>query len=221
MKSNTKTISYVLHTSKGSFLHYEDLLTNFDGVPEAVLEEIKSEFLKRSNVATLSGGLTRKFFTSFNEWIDEILPKWKDCKNNVKQQEFFEKSLSNLKWILLLTSEITRIVYSSSITRDIKIYNYLYVLTSLLYIAGTDRWGMFFFSKYIHCLLIHLPQDYINVIQRITSCERGEYLLSIIKRIVKTNSWTKIFQIELLLQRKKVLLVTISFDSLHLRNCWI
>ena len=61
-------------------------------------------------------------------------------------------------------------------------------ITTLLYIALKSRYGETFMNKHFHGIILHFPQDFASVFQRMASCERGEFLISVAKKVALCES---------------------------------
>ncbi|EFC35443.1 predicted protein [Naegleria gruberi] len=189
---NATTTCDVLHTLKGSIEEIINLLENIDGIDHEMITEIQQEVLQKGDVSILSGGHTRLFLLNYQKWIPQLsnlLKENSDISQRRKQiYERFEYGKDNLEWILFLMSLISKMAYRSEYNKKPYEVAFIETLTCLLYISLKSRYGDEFMTKHFHGLLIHFPQDFERTFQRLCSCERGEFLISILKRVSLTES---------------------------------
>ncbi|KAL9648006.1 hypothetical protein ABK040_012307 [Willaertia magna] len=180
-RSNTATIVDILHTTKGVFETVESLFIDID------------ENLNRQDISIVNGGVTRKFFINYNSWFSKLIENLESLaitkkSNFIEKVKVFKENSKNTELLLFLLSELTKVLYSSSLYKKESIYFYLEFITTFIYIIIRRRYGVFGMNKHFHNLICHTPQDYCKINQRFCSCERGEYLLSLLKRVSLTES---------------------------------
>jgi len=190
--SNSKTCCDILHSIKGSIEHLQTLLEEFDGIDHQLFVELQSDILQKGDVSLLSGGLTRLFLLKYEKWLPMLSDKLKEQSTSSKRRhqisQRFEHGKGNLEWILFLLSLICKMVYRSDSSKSPHEIAFMECVTTLLYMSLHSRYGDAFLNKHLHGVIVHFPQDFATVFQRMASCERGEFMISVLKRVALTES---------------------------------